>query len=319
MSTETSTQSLTPSWWVHFKPETGKITGISSRKINAHPGYQVIESHNELLQEIARGVRTKRDFVVRKSFIDEQFIVLDKHSKLISTDFNITLVPAGNIEDAIVHLIINTETKTAQFQINYSELRNNISDVQFDEYVGNNAVCLDYYIVDKRNPDNLIAKIPVDKTELLTRGIYQTEIPDIAEMLKYNQINIKTRNIFSTNYSISKQKITPNEKRLLIQTSDGQPGHVSVMPTTGGINVTSSLTYTEKYFQNNKKNLQILVCNANIDNVIGGFKLPFSKLYNSTEVIYVPLDFDLPDDVLLVYQNKFIKLEYQETRNVNQH
>jgi len=134
-----------------------------------------------------------------------------------------------------------------------------------------------------------------------------------------NNISIFTRPIFK-NYSLSIEDkcitglYNTNNKKTIQQASQTGEAHVYVYKQGTDVVVEHLLSKDQHYLLYGSKNLEFMICDGEIDNIVGGFRIANNDMLRSNKFV-IPFEYDWPRTPKVYYKSKSIKIKYLGERN----
>ena len=306
-------------WFVHFDPNSGKIFKISGKDSQPIKGRNSLVTNNKICSEITNGKISKRDLAVYKDLDNETWFIDTKGSTLTLTgrDHWVRLSQKSRGESEI-HVDIYTETNQLEVSVNLKKIKENFRLREINEIAKNQDNILYLYITKQGDPDFMIKTLKIDALELFTNGNQIFDL-DIDQYANVKNISIYTRQVFSE-YSMNYKKLKfetdfNNKLNRTLQIADlDAQGDIIINPDPDNlrIKITSSITNYEKYITDQKKFLHFLVCSSSIDNIVGGFEVPYGRVIGKKLPYYVKTTFEWPPNPIVVYKNKYIKIGIDE-------
>jgi hypothetical protein len=207
-------------------------------------------------------------------------------------------------------------------RVNYENLKRSMNLMGIHEISKEEGTLFNLYITKKNNPDFLIQSISIDPESLLKNKTIDYELINIKTFNEWKDLSVYTRPIFRR-YSVEyiTEEVTSDyaeEKNATLQkvtNSDKGAAHIDIYKLSNRlIKLTSNISESSKYVMSGRKGLKFLVGDGTIDNLAGGFSVKTTELLNNKDV-KVNLDFDFPDNPIIVYINKYVSVRYNKESN----
>jgi hypothetical protein len=317
MDTETLTKLPTKierSYFIVFDTDGG------IRKINSTPVDNIdeeliqVETKNPICKKLIQGKASLKkygmiwDIVKEKWDIDVRsttLVIESKHNKLLP--FIQNLDPTTT--ELFVNIFYNTNEVLVEINRDIIKSLKNLSDIT--EISTNETKLLDIYITKKGDPDYLINTIEIDPLPLFARGKQVIDLnSSITDKLDWQDISLYAKPVFE-NYGWSlqgteKSRSTGRDKVLQQSTSKAEEKDININVVDNVLYLSSRLTKAQLYYFDGQTKLRIVVCDRNIDNLVGAFEVPVENLLNNTSV--TDIKFKWPREPLLLYKNNYVTI-----------
>jgi hypothetical protein len=301
-------------YYIIFDKNSGKIKSISntSKEVTDPENYMQTESWNPVCKRITKGKASLKRYGMIWDLVNEVWdidfrsttlIIEAKHNKLIP--FKHGADPTGTeifakvfYEDAKILIEANKR--------NISGLKN-LSDIT--EIATSENKLLDIYVTRKNDPDYLISSIEIDPLTLFKHGKQLLDLPTaINEMADWGNISLYAKTVFNNyGWSLAKRIIKTQDflgTKKILQQNISDKSNININVVDGVAYIHSDIKDTELYYFNGRKHLKFVVCDSNIDNLVGAFEVPVGSLLQEDSKIN--LSFKWPENPLVVYKNNYI-------------
>ena len=220
-----------------------------------------------------------------------------------------------------ISLNIYKDTNTLEVKINLSVIKQTMNLMDIETVSRTEDAVLNLYFTRLNDPDYLIAIAEIDPMLLFKKRSIRISLDDVARYADWNNISIFTRPIFKKySLEISDKRVetafTQNRRNILqtATTKEKTDAHLYIMPYKNTLKIASEVQPDQDYVFESKKTLQFLVCNSNIDELVGGFAIDVDELKkNNTLTVDIP--FRMPRDPIILYKNKYLSVNYLGDNN----
>ena len=310
-------------WWVLFNKINGKISTISPRKINQgvikNDDELIAEVNNPVCKDILKGKKNKNKYSVLWDFKNECWNLDIKSTTLVirPNDNKLTPIDIGNPKEACdIHITFFRQDFTLLISANLKNIAEtmNLADIGFISTSENKL--LDLFITKRNDPDYLVHIVPVNPEELLNQQRILVKLPqEINKVIDWDNISIYTKPVFKTygldvyNGSGLQDSESRNKRVLHVGNFTRESSDINIYIHNEELYIDSKLTDTQMSYFGGKTKFNILVCDQEIDNLIGNLELNVSTLCGRKEY-KLPIPKNWPKTPLLVHRNKKIKVSY---------
>ncbi len=300
-------------YYIVFEKDSGKIKSISNTpKEVTDENLLQAESWNPVCKRIIKGKASLKRYGMIWDLVNEVWdidyrsttlVIEAKHNKLIPFEFD-----ADPTATEIYAKIFYEDAKIL-IEANKRNIRGlkNLSDIT--EIATSENKLLDIYVTKKNDPDYLISSIEVDPLTLFKHGKQVLDLPiAINQSADWSNISLYAKTVFN-NYGWGiesrirqTQDFLGTKKILQQQVQDKSNININVVNNVAYIH--SEIRDSELYYFDGRKHLRFVVCDNNIDNLVGAFEVPVGSLLQSDSKIN--LNFKWPDNPLVVFRNNYI-------------
>lgn len=335
MNNETITEpspSKTPAkrtWWVTFNKDNGKILSVTPRRspgIDLKENQLLAEIDNPVCRDIVKGKVSKNKYAIMWDHETDSWS-LDKKSntlKLTPTHHKLLPMQENNIYDVCdLHVTVFKKDFMLLVNVNLKNIKinMNLSDIA---YISSSSTkLLDLYITRKNDPDYLIHIIPIDAEQLIKNQAMVVSIDqDANKIIDWNNVSIYTKPVFK-NYGMeikagsgaNSDKALNKKKTIYKNEIIDDNTDINIYTVNDGtVRVVSNFNKDQFGMFGGKTKFNIIVCNNNIDMLVGGLELDVAALTSGKEIKIERPDF-WPDQPLLLHRLKKIKLSYTGEKN----
>jgi hypothetical protein len=310
-------------WWITYDKKTSQVKGVSPTLVTSKK-FSVVESKNECCQRILSGNHSLRNFGMVWDMANDRWDIGEKSYRLNIRQLSRKLfnIVNNNPLNSDVHLTFNMTKNIMNIRVNYENLKRSMNLMGIHEISKEEGTLFNLYITKKNNPDFLIQSISIDPESLLKNKTIDYELINIKTFNEWKDLSVYTRPIFRR-YSVEyiTEEVTSDyaeEKNATLQkvtNSDKGTAHIDIYKLSNRlIKLTSNISESSKYVMSGRKGLKFLVGDGTIDNLAGGFSVKTTELLNNKDV-KVNLDFDFPDNPIIVYINKYVSVRYNKESN----
>ena len=296
-----------------FEKDSGKIKSISNtpKEVTDEKLLQA-ESWNPVCKRIIKGKASLKRYGMIWDLVNEVWdidyrsttlIIEAKHNKLIPFEFD------ADPTATEMYAKIFYEDAKILVEANKKNIRGlkNLSDIT--EIATSENKLLDIYVTRKNDPDYLISSIEVDPLTLFRTGKQVLDLPvAINQSADWNNISLYAKTVFN-NYGWSiNSRIRPTQDFLgtkkILQQQVQDKSNININVVNNIAYIHSDIKDSELYYFDGRKHLKFVVCDAEIDNLVGAFEVPVGHLLQKDSV--VNLNFIWPDNPLVVFKNNYI-------------
>ncbi len=311
-------------WWVTYDKKTSKVKGVSPTSVTSKK-FSVVESENECCLRILSGTQSLRNFGMVWDMAKDRWDIGEKSYKLKIRQLSRKLfnIVDNNPLNSDVHITFNMTKNIMNISVNYENLKRSMNLMGIHEISKEEGTLFNLYITKKNNPDFLIQSIAIEPESLLKNETIDYKLININTFNEWKDLSIYTRPIFrkySVEY-ITEEVIsdyTEEKNTSLQQAATGSneiSAHIDIYKISDRvIQLTSNISESSKYAMSGKKGLKFLVGDSTIDNLAGGFSIKTDELLNNKD-INITLDFEFPDNPVIIYKNKYVSVRYNKEKN----
>jgi hypothetical protein len=310
-------------WWVTFDEKTSKVKGVSPTHVRSKK-FTVIESHNDCCLHILSGRKNLRNYGMIQELSTGKWDIGEKSYRLDIRQLSKKLfkIEDHNPFNSDAHITFFTDDNMMNVQINYENLKRSMNLMGINEIARQAGTLLNLYITKKNNPDFLIQSISINPEELLKTGSIDYELIKIGTFNDWKDLSVYTRPIFK-HYSVEYTQESIHSNHNMKTRSSLQRADINVENTAHidiekiderTIQLINNISDTSKYILAGRSKLKFLIGDSTIDNLVGGFVVESDKILNNKD-IKINLDFDFPDNPVIVYKNKHISVRYNKEKN----
>lgn len=321
MDTETlikPQQNVKRSYFIVFDTDGG------IRKINSTPVNNIneeliqVETKNPVCKKLIQGKASLKKYGMIWDIVKEQWdiglrsttlVIESKHNKLLP--FVQDLDPTTT--ELFVNIFYNTNEVLVEINRDLIKGLKNLSDIT--EISTNETKLLDIYITKKGDPDYLINTIEIDPLPLFARGKQVINLNSaITDKLDWQDISLYTKSVFEkygwSLLSNEKSKSTGRDKVIQHSITDKETKDININVVDNVLYLESRITKAQLYYFDGQSKLRIVVCDRNVDNLVGAFEVPVENLLNNTSV--TDIKFKWPQEPLLLYKNNYVTISTGE-------
>jgi hypothetical protein len=320
MDTETLTKSHTKvkrSYFIVFNTD-GQI-----RKINSSPVSNVdmdliqAETKNPICKKLIQGKASLKKYGMIWDIVKEQWDIGPRSTTLIIESEHNKLLPfIQDLDPTKTEIFVKIFYNTNEILVeaNREQIKGfkNLSDIT--EISTNETKLLDIYITKKGDPDYLISTIEIDPLTLFKKGKQVIDLNmAINEHVDWQNISLYTNPVFN-NYGWSllenmTSQTTGADK--ILQQSTQHQSDININVVDNVLYLNSRLTKAQLYYFDGQTKLRIVVCDRDIDNLVGAFEVPVENLLNKTSI--TDIKFKWPREPLLLYKNNYVTIATGDT------
>lgn len=320
MDTETLTKSHTKvkrSYFIVFNTD-GQI-----RKINSSPVSNVdmdliqAETKNPICKKLIQGKASLKKYGMIWDIVKEQWNIGPRSTTLIIESEHNKLLPfIQDLDPTKTEIFVKIFYNTNEILVeaNREQIKGfkNLSDIT--EISTNETKLLDIYITKKGDPDYLISTIEIDPLTLFKKGKQVIDLNmAINEHVDWQNISLYTNPVFN-NYGWSllenmTSQTTGADK--ILQQSTQHQSDININVVDNVLYLNSRLTKAQLYYFDGQTKLRIVVCDRDIDNLVGAFEVPVKNLLNKTSI--TDIKFKWPREPLLLYKNNYVTIATGDT------
>ena len=299
MISETTIQSQQNSYWVVFNEHTGLVKRVSGTKpSNVNPGDNAVLSDNQDIEKLLTGKLKSKNFYVDKCLITDDWIVIKKTNKLnlSPTSKKLENIKIGKQqEECDVNIEINKNTHMFTVSLNKQKIIKDNKLTFINEVSKNEHSILNFFICKKNDKDFLLASIQINMDNLIKENI-STKLPNDIDV---DNINIFTLPVFEKyQVEIQSEHNTSN---------DQETGQINIYKVNDNtLELYNNLSNKQKRKLSRKKYLKVIICDKEIDNLIGGTVLHVDDILQNSKC-NITLDFKLPTTPFFVSKNVSMK------------
>lgn len=327
MDTETilGKSDLKPRWWIKFNSDTGRIIRITPREIvdSDDEVLKVIKTDSEICSEVLSGRLSLKKCGMIWDIENEKWSIEKRTSNLVLRNLSGQLFQIRGTDPAKSDISLNIykDSNTLEVKINLSVIKQTMNLMDIETVSRTSDALLNLYFTKLNDPDYLIKIAEIDPMLLFKKRSVIIKLDDVAKYADWSNISIFTRPIFKKySLEISDKKVNTaftQDKRNILQTvitKEKIDAHLYIIPHKGTLKILSEVHADQDYVFESKKTLQFLVCNSNIDELVGGFTVDIDELKtNNTLTLDIP--FRMPHDPLILYKNKYLSVNYLGDNN----
>ena len=313
-------------WWARFDRYNGKILTLTPRKLSDfNPDTEMVaEVDNPICRDILRGKVKKTDYAVLWDYKTETWNLDVKSTTLVIKPRDNKLKPARDDlspENSDMYLRIFKNDYAILVSVNLKNIAEtmNLADIGFISTSGKNL--LDLYLTRKNDPDYLIEVIPINTEQLINDTKILIKLPEsITRVIDWENMSVYTKPVFK-NYGIeysvghSNENISSSNTILKTATNSQKTADINIYVDNDQIHFESTLRENQMYYFDGRTKFNIMVCDTEIDRYVGGLELNTARLI-SNQKYSIPKPASWPDRPLLIYRNKYLRLNYTGEKNV---
>ena len=311
------------SYYIAFN-EDGRILQItnSPKKLISEKKLIQVESTNPICGKIIQGKASLKKYGMIWDVIDDRWdidkrsttlVIETRHNKLLPFALNVSsrdteiYIKAFSNSNKIVITSNNEKIKTSK----------NLADIKSISTDQNDI--LDVYITKRNDPDYLLSTINIDPLTLFKKGVQVIDLKsNIQTQLDWNKISLYTKPVFNdygwTVLKTFKPFLMDRNAREITKTlqsstvEDDADININVVDNT--MHIQSSIVSEQLYYFDGQSNLKVIVCDKEVDNLVGAFEVSVDQLLN--KLTKTDLTFKWPNDPLLLYKNNYIRVSTGE-------
>jgi hypothetical protein len=308
-------------WWIRYNIESKRILAISLNELLGGQHSRVFKTSNTICADILSKKVSVKKYSVYWDEDNEQYDIAERSNEL-NIDYiqgKFIEVERDNPNGSDLHVIVYKEDGQLDVMANHKNIKKSMGLSDISAIKGNTDARLNLYITKKTDPDYLINVIEIDPFVLLSTKRISVDISKITQVHDLNNISIFTRPIFK-NYSLSIEDKcivgtfdTRNRKTIQQALSTGE-AHVYVYKQDNAVVVEHNLNEEQDYLLYGSKNLEFIICNGEIDNLAGGFRIANNDMLKSKKFV-IPWEYDWPEEPKLFYKSTTLKIKYLGEHN----
>lgn len=323
MNTETITDTSQnkTQWWIKFNQETGKILRISPKQLSESDGCPVVATDNIICKEITAGNIAIRDCGMIWDFSRDTWDIDRKSDVLTLREFGsrLTKIPEADRFSCDIFTCVYKKQNVIEVIVNTHSIKNSMNLSDINQIANTNHALLNLYFCKKNDPDYLIATVVVDPIILFKNKAMKFKLDKVTKYADWDSISIFTRPIFKTyGFEIQDKFIesdhSRNVKTILQHAVTAEDAHLYLSVNHNRVSLSSTINNEQDYLIAGQKNLKFIVCDSTIDSVVGGFGVSSEDIINKGK-IDIDINFQWPDNPLVVYKNKQILVSYVGVNN----
>lgn len=322
MNTETLTE-LQPSdntenynkrkYYILFDQKTGKIKKISNSVQQIPHGLLQTQSWNPVCKHIIKGVQSIKKYGMVWDIQEEKYDIDYRSTTLVIESTDNKLQPfSTEVDPTVSEMFVKVlyEDNQVLVEVNKDNIKNikNLSDIT--EISTSENKLLDIFITKKLDPDYLIDIVEVDPLTLFKNGKQLIELnSDISSKVDWSNISLYSKSVFN-NYgwtlqsSLNKNQQFLGTKKVLQRNTVADKSNININVVDNILHIGSDISENELYYFEGKNKLRFVVCNGNIDKLVGAFELTSGQLLQKNSTLSV--GFDWPSNPILLYKNNYI-------------
>lgn len=316
---------LKPRWWIKFNSDTGRIIRITPREIRDSNDavLKIIKTDSEICSEILGGKLSLKSCGMIWDIENEEWSIEKRTNNLVLRNLSGQLFQIRGTDPvkSDISLNIYKDTNTLEVKVNLSIVKQTMNLMDIETVSRTEDALLNLYFTKLNDPDYLIAIAEIDPMLLFKKRSVLIQLDEVAKYADWNNISIFTRPIFKKySLEISDKRVKTaftQDKRNILQTvitKEKTDAHLYIVPHNDTLKILSEVHADQDYVFESKKTLQFLVCNSNIDELVGGFTVNIDELkINNTLTVDIP--FRMPRDPLILYKNKYLSVNYLGDNN----
>jgi len=322
--TITDTQSRTsPTWWVRFVKQTGKIRSISPSIINDFTDDEsILETDNQICLDFIRNKISKRKFAVLWDPFENNWKIDKKSDTLVIKTRHNKLEQFYDGKDPTttdVHATISKVNGELKLTANLEQIAKHLHLSKIQNIVNNTEGLIDLYLTKKNDPDYLIQILSIDPEELLLQGSTIVNLDkSVMERTDWNNISIYTKPVFLY-YSMEfiESTVVPEKDDTNIgQLSKAKQSEkftrnaeINIHILNDTLEIYSSLSRQQSYMFKGKKFLKLHICEKEIDRYVYTLDLLGLDLCTSNCIIIKKPDY-WPLQPLITYKDSKIRVNH---------
>ena len=300
------------SYFIVFEKDTGKILRINNSVVDINNSAHIqMETENPICKKLVNGKASLKkygiiwDIVNGKWDIDLRsttLIIESKHNKL--TPFIKNLDPTTS--EIFVNVFYDDRRIVVEANKNNISSIKNLSDIT--EISTTEVNLLDIFVTKKNDPDYLINIININPLTLFKEGTQTVYLKDsINNQVDWENISLYAKSVFN-NYGWSLQSRNSTRgtitNRILQQSNVEDKNNININVVDNVMHIKSKITESEVYYFEGRNKLRIVVCDSNVDNLVGAFEVSVDQLLHDTSKL--DINFKWPEDPILLYKNNYL-------------
>ena len=92
--------------------------------------------------------------------------------------------------------------------------------------------------------------------------------------------------------------------KILQQSNVADKNNININVVDNVMHIKSKITESEVYYFEGRNKLRIVVCDSNVDNLVGAFEVSVDQLLHDTSKL--DINFKWPEDPILLYKNNYL-------------
>ena len=319
--TDTPTSDVIPNVWVRFHKDTGKILQVSVTEPRVRENQSVVQIQDQICYGILTKKIKMRDCHMFYDVVHDSWTAAE-NSDQINIDHisgKLYKISGKDPTKSEINLRIYPKDSKMDISINIDVLKANFRVSSVASIVNSNKQLFNLYFCKNGDPDYLLGHVEFDPSELLK---YQTIRFDLGFLKRYadwDAISIFTRPIFNS-YSIEQSYLDVEtsleiDNRVLQSAITGKSAHLDLKFSKNRVVVISNLDESQEYVLSQNKFLEFVVCDNDIDHIIGSFQIEPKQLLQKKS-LPILLDFQWPEKPLVLYKNKMLSVKLLGEKNV---
>jgi len=322
MSTETLTE-LQPSdstenynkrkYYIVFDQKTGKIKKISNSQQEVPNGFMQTQSWNPVCKHIIKGTQSLKKYGMIWDIQEEKYDIDYRSTTLMIESVNNKLQPfSTEVDPTTSEMFVKVlyEDSKVLVEVNKNNIKSikNLSDIT--EISTSENKLLDIFITKKLDPDYLIDIVEVDPLTLFKTGKQVVDLnSDITSKVDWSNISLYSKSVFN-NYgwalqsSLNQNQQFLGTKRVLQHNKPLNNSNININVVDNILQIGSDISEQEIYYFEGKNNIRFVVCDGDIDKLVGAFELTSGQLLQKHSTLSI--GFDWPENPILLYKNNYI-------------
>jgi hypothetical protein len=317
----TNTVDLEKVWWIEFDPSDGKISRVSKRKITPRKK-NILESTDkaELCKKLISGITKTSTCAMIEDVTTGEWSLEEKKSTLVikNIDNRLRRLSSGDPTMCDVNVVFYRKENNLRITLNMENIKKSMNLADIYSVSTQEHTLMNLYLTQKGDPDFLIDVLEVDPQLLFDRHSLLFDVSEALRIHNIEDIDIHTNPLFSRYNleildSMQLHGYISNNKNLVksVLKNSEEHCHINISIKDNAICLESFLdTQTESYRVLSRKTFDILFFNGDVDHYCGMVSVPTNNFLKKNYKQNILLDFDLPDDPLLMFKDLDLVVNY---------
>lgn len=321
MSTEPiDKSSKNKKYWVSFSKRTGAISSVGKQEPTVNDrSIQVVQLDDPVLKQFARGKKNTREYIIAWNVLSDSWGVSKKKDELELQPLRNRLEQIEKSEDPTLHDIYISLYKRdmkAVISVNTSNIIKNYNLSKINNIVHNEFSLMNLFVCRKDDPDFLLGVLEIDAMFLMQHKKLVFDLPhDLLSAEDFENVSFFTIPVFDS-YGLQYLEDfvnTPDlsgDKKIVNHSSTNQDAKINIYKVNENtIKLDSKLKTSEFNLFDGRKELVLVVCDTEVDNLLGGVYISVNDLLSKTS-LDVELKFKIPENPIFLYKNNNISVSY---------
>jgi hypothetical protein len=272
-----------------------------------------MKTENPICKKLVKGEASLKKYGIIWDIVNGKWDIDIRSTTLIIESKHNKLTPfIKNLDPTTSEIFVNVfyDDRRIVVEANRSNISSikNLSDIT--EISTTEVNLLDIFVTKKNDPDYLINVININPMKLFQTGSQTVHLRDsLNEHVDWENISLYAKSVFN-NYGWSLQsrnsiKSTFTNK-ILQQSNVEDKNNININVVDNVMHIKSKITESEVYYFEGRNKLRIVVCDSNVDNLVGAFEVSVDQLLHDTSKL--DINFKWPREPLLLYKNNYVTI-----------